>query len=98
MTQGCGTGTLTRVLLLILLQNACFSMSWKNADLALRMWVLCFIAINENWLKRIDSSLGNPMQEWSGRIFFFFLMQFDMSATNCSDSDTTLFHFFAKTL
>lgn len=53
MTQGCGTGTLTRVPFLILLQNACCSTSWENADLALRMWVRCFIAINENWLTLI---------------------------------------------
>lgn len=65
MTQGCGMGTLTRVLFLIPLQNACFSTSRENADLALRMWVLFFIAINENWLKGIDSCLGNLMREFS---------------------------------
>lgn len=48
LTQGCGTGTLTRVLFLILSHCACFSTSWENADLALRMQVLVFIAINEN--------------------------------------------------
>lgn len=48
LTQGCGTGTLTRGLFLILSCCACFSTSWENADLALRMQVLGFIAINEN--------------------------------------------------
>ena len=67
MIQGCGTGTLAGVLFLILLQSACFSTSWENADLALRMWVLCFIAINENWLRGIDLCLDNLMREFSRR-------------------------------
>lgn len=48
LCQACGTGTLTRGLFLILSCCACFSMSWENADLALRMQVLGFIAVNGN--------------------------------------------------
>jgi len=59
------------VLLFVLLQNACLGTNWKNADLALRMWVLYFIAINENWLKGIDSCLSNLMREMSRRMPLF---------------------------
>lgn len=43
----------------------------KNADVALRMQVLGFIAINESWLKGIDSCLGTLMREFSRRIPLF---------------------------
>lgn len=57
--------------MLLFLQNACLSTNWKNVDLALRMWVLYFIAINENWLEGIDSCLSNLMREWSRRMPLF---------------------------